>query len=104
MFNNIKKTLHYSVHTRTSCDKVRIPDEAERVQSVSHSHITSLSGLYTVVCLREGKQGTCLNPHVWGPRGRKNFALKIIPTASEHTISATLSQADRPVVFCSRTL
>ena len=30
----------------TSGEKVRISDEAERVQSVSYSHITSLSGLY----------------------------------------------------------
>ena len=45
---------------RTSGVKVRISDEAERVQSVSYSHIRSLSGLYTVVCLREGKRGTFL--------------------------------------------
>jgi len=43
---------------RTSSEKVRISDEAERVQSVSYSHIRSLSGL----CLREGKRGTCLGP------------------------------------------
>jgi len=30
----------------TSGEKVRISDEAEHVQSVSYSHITSLSGLY----------------------------------------------------------
>jgi len=45
---------------RTSGEKVRISDEAERVQSVSYSHIRSLSGLYRVVCLREGKRDTCL--------------------------------------------
>jgi len=39
---------------RTPADKVRISAEAERVQSVWYSHIRSLSGLYTVVCL--GKQ------------------------------------------------
>jgi len=39
---------------------VRILDEAERVQSVSYSHIRSLSGLYAVACLREGKRGTCV--------------------------------------------
>jgi len=32
---------------RTSGGKVRISDEAERVQSVSNSYIRSLSGLYT---------------------------------------------------------
>jgi len=47
---------------RTSGEKVRIWDESERVQSFSYSHIRSLSGLYTVVCLREGKRGTCLGP------------------------------------------
>jgi len=47
---------------RTSGEKVRISDEAERVQSVSYSHIRPLSGLYTVVCLRESKRGTCLGP------------------------------------------
>jgi len=46
---NIKITLHYSVYMRTSGEKVRISDEAERVQSISYSHIRSLSGLYTVV-------------------------------------------------------
>ena len=60
MFSNIKLTLHYSVYMRTSGEKERISDEAERVQSVSHSHIRSLSGLCTVVYLREGKRGTCL--------------------------------------------
>jgi len=61
-FSNIKITLHYSVFTRTSGEKVRISDEAERVKSVWYSHIRSLSGLYTEVCLREGKRGTCLGP------------------------------------------
>ena len=62
VFNNIKITLHYSVYMRTSGEKVRISDEPQRVQSVSYSHIRSLSGLYTEVCLREGKLGTCLGP------------------------------------------
>ena len=60
--SNIKKALHYSVYMSTSGEKVRISDEAECVQSVSCSHIRSLSLLYTVVCLREGKRGTCLEP------------------------------------------
>ena len=47
---------------RISGEKVRISDEAERVQSVSYSHIRSLSGLYTVVCSREGKRGTSFGP------------------------------------------
>ena len=62
VFNNIKIPLHYSVYMRTSGEKVRISDEAECVQSVSYSHIRSLSGLYAGVCLREGKRGTCLGP------------------------------------------
>jgi len=47
---------------RTSGEKVRKWDEAERVQSVSYSRIRSLPGLYTVVCLSGGKRGTCLGP------------------------------------------
>ena len=62
MFNNIKITLHCSVYMRTSGEKVRISDEAERVQSVSYSHIRSLSGLYILVCLREGKQALASGP------------------------------------------
>jgi len=62
VFNNVKITLHYSVYMRASGEKVRVSDEAERVQSVSHSHTRSLSGPYTLVCLREGKRGTCLRP------------------------------------------
>jgi len=34
---------------RTSSEKVRISDEAERVQSVSYPHIRSLSGWYDVI-------------------------------------------------------
>jgi len=45
---NMKITLHYSVYMRTSGEKVRISDEAERVQSVSYSHIRSLSRLWCV--------------------------------------------------------
>jgi len=41
---------------RTSGEKVRISDEAERVQSASYSHRRSLSGLHRVVCLSEGKR------------------------------------------------
>jgi len=62
VFSNIKITSHYSVYMRTSGEKVRISDGAERVQPVSYSHIRSLSGLYAVVCLREGMRGTCLGP------------------------------------------
>jgi len=62
VFNNVKITLHYSVCMRASGEKVRVSDEAERVQSVSYSHIRSLSGPYAVMCLREGKRGTCLRP------------------------------------------
>jgi len=47
---------------RTPGEKVRISDEAERVQSVSYFHIRSLSWLYAVVCLRKGKRSTCLGP------------------------------------------
>jgi len=54
-FNNIKITLHYSVYMRTSGEKIRILDEAERVQWVWCCHIRSLSGLCAVVCLR-GRQ------------------------------------------------
>jgi len=68
VLNNIKITFYYSVYMRTSGKKVCISDEAERVQSVSYSHIVrSLSGLYTGVCLREGKRGTCLGPPFRAP-------------------------------------
>ena len=46
MLGNIQMTLYYSVYMRTSSEKVRISDEAERVQSVSYPHTRSLSGLY----------------------------------------------------------
>jgi len=53
---------------RTSGETLHILDEAERVQSVSYSPIRSLSGLSTVVYLRDGKQGVCLGPpFVRGP-------------------------------------
>jgi len=55
VFNYIKTTLYYSVFMCTSGEKVCISDEAERVQSVSYYHIRSLSGLYIVVCLNEGR-------------------------------------------------
>jgi len=38
-------TLYYSVCMHTSGGKVGKSDEVERVQSVSHPHIRSLSGL-----------------------------------------------------------
>jgi len=60
---------------RTSGEKVRISDEAERVQSVSYSHIRLLSGLYARVCLRKGKRGTCLGPAF-------QSLLKVFPTTS----------------------
>jgi len=46
---------------RTSREKVRISDEAERVQSVSYSHIQQdhCHG-YIQLCVREGKRDTCL--------------------------------------------
>ena len=43
--SNTKITLHYSVYMRTSGEKVRISDEAERVQSASYSHITVIGNL-----------------------------------------------------------
>jgi len=46
VFDDIKASLFYSVYMRTSDEKVRISDEAERVQSVSYPHMRSLSGLY----------------------------------------------------------
>jgi len=52
---------------RTSVEKVRISDEAERVQWVSYSHIRSLSGLYIQCYLPMGETGEtgirtdCLN-------------------------------------------
>jgi len=52
--------LHYSAYIRTF-EKVRISDEAERVQSVSYSHIRSLSGLYTTASKHKNwKELDCL--------------------------------------------
>jgi len=48
VFNNIQLSLYYGVYMCASGDKVRISDEAERVQSISYPHIRSLSEL----CIR----------------------------------------------------
>jgi len=48
---------------RTSGEKVRMSDEAERVQSVSYSHLRSLSRLYTVMCLK----GMQVKHLLWAP-------------------------------------
>jgi len=53
-------TLHYSVYIRTLGEKVRISDEAERVQSVSYSHKVIVRVIYSGVW--ESKRGTCLGP------------------------------------------
>jgi len=50
-FSNIKITFYYSVCMRTK--KVRIFDEAERVQSVSYLHIRSLSGYIYLMLLSQ---------------------------------------------------
>ena len=49
MFNNIEITLHYSVYMRTSGEKVRISDEAERVQPVSYFHKIIVRIIYSGV-------------------------------------------------------
>jgi len=46
----------------TSGEKVCISDEAERVQSVSYSHVGSLSRLYPVMCLGEASEALALAP------------------------------------------
>ena len=103
MFSNIKMTLHCSVYMRTSGEKVCISDEAERVQSVSYSHIRSLSGLYTLVCLREGKRGTCLGPPFAIVKCKVDYlAFKWGPTATAMYKGATLLSKGSPtaVVMC----
>jgi len=69
VFNNVKITSYNSAYMRTPGEKVCISDEAERVQSVSYSHIRSFSGLYTVA---QGKASEALasgpsfqGPHSW---------------------------------------
>jgi len=53
---------------RTSGEKVRISDEAERVQSVSYSHIRPLSRLYTVMCLKgKASEALALGPLFQAP-------------------------------------
>jgi len=54
---------------RTSGEKERISDEAERVQSVSYSHVISLSGLYTVMCLGDDEALASLPPFSGCPQG-----------------------------------
>jgi len=44
VLNNKKITLYYGACMRTSGEKERISDETERVQWVSYSHTSSLSG------------------------------------------------------------
>ena len=66
MFHNIRITLHQKVYIRKLGEKVLISDEAESVQSVSYSHIRSLSGLYTEVCLSKGRQARHLPPATLG--------------------------------------
>jgi len=60
---------------RTSGKKVRISEAVRvRVQSVSYSHIRSLSGLYTLLYLGEGKRSTCPGPSFQrAPARRKYF-------------------------------
>ena len=55
VLNNIKITLHNSVYMRTSGEKARISDEAERVQSVSYSHIAAVSKLRPAGQMRPAK-------------------------------------------------
>ena len=66
MFSNIKITLHYSVYTCTSGEKVRISDEAERGQTVSYPHTRTLLGIYTILLSlmpieETGETCDCLN-------------------------------------------
>jgi len=84
---------------RTSGKKVRIPDEAERVQSVSYSHIRSLSGLFTLVCLREGKRGTYLGPPFATVKCKVAYlAFKWDPTTTAMYKWATLLSKGHPTV------
>jgi len=66
VFNNIRISSHYTVFLRTLGEKVNISEEAKSVQSVSDSHIRSLSGLYTVMCLSKGRQAKHLPPATLG--------------------------------------
>ena len=60
---------------RASDEKVRISDEEERAQSVSYSHIRSLSGLYTVMCFK-GRQASHLPRAPFATVMCKYFAFK----------------------------
>jgi len=85
---------------RASGEKVRI-SEAERVQSVSYSYMRSLPGLYTVVCLREGKRSNCLgSPLFRGPLRylvRKYSSLLVKNLLSPHIL---FSEPHHNSVFC----
>jgi len=89
---------------RTSGEKVRLSDEAERVQSVSYCHIKSLSGLYTVVCVFKWRQAMHL-PRA--PLCNRNAYSSLTyfqrgPTAIAMYKWATLLSKGRPtaVVMC----
>jgi len=101
VFNNIKITFHYNVYMRTSGEKVRVSNEAECAQPVSNSHVRSLSGLYTVVCLREGKRGTCLGPLLLGVPSRY-FAHKYSSFLVKNLLSAHIifSESHHDSVLC----
>ena len=104
VFNNTKITLNYSVYMCTSGEKVRISNEAERVQSVSYSHIRSLSASYTVMCLREGKRGTCLGPPSATVMRKVPF-LQRGPTAPVmHKQATLLSKGPQQQLQCVNTL
>jgi len=62
--------LEPPLYMLTSGERSRISNEAESAQSVSYTHIRSLSGLHTLVCLREGNRGTCLAATFSGPPSR----------------------------------
>jgi len=62
MFNNIKITLYITVFTCAHQVIKYVRRMKQNVFNRLHILIRSLSGLYTVVRLREGKRGTCLGP------------------------------------------
>ena len=49
VFNIIKLTLHYSVHTRTAGEKLRISDEAERVNGFISSYKNIVGHMHNLI-------------------------------------------------------
>ena len=86
---------------RTLGEKVLISDEAESVQSVSYSHIRSLSELYTVVCLSKGRQARHLPPATLGNSNVQSTLFSMGPNSNVIYKYATFFSKGPPNSSCN---